>query len=737
MKQKRARGGTGFLACITLFAGLLLLSPVMTRPALAACVAPVGAAGEIVYNVDEKVFQYCNDVSWIAMHAPGAGSGGCASPAEAEGRIVYSPTHRMIQGCAGTAWKAIGKPPSSSNEADLEHTFAGTNNTGHFGRAVGVDGNLAVVTHSREDVGAVAQAGVVEIYNMTTGALTATFENPAPFLNDRMGRTGVDISGTTGVVGAYQDDPGGIVDAGEAYVFNATTGALISTLNNPNPAAADQFGLAVSISGNLAVVGADLANPGAINDAGEAYIFNATTGALLFTLGSPTPTTSDYFGKGVAIDGNLVVVGEPSGAANVGRAYVFDATTGALVATLLNPDPVAGDNFGESVAIEGNVAIVGAWGDSPGGITDSGTAYAFNATTGALISTLANPDPTADDEFSRSQINLSNGFVVIGSHLDDPGGADFGRAYIFDVATGAILATLDNPAPDAVDSFGQTVAISGNIVVVGAYQDNPGGVPDAGSVYVFTLPGIGSCAAPVNAAGTIVFNSAEQVLQYCNGIDWVAVGKAPTEIVTSGLIGYWKFDEASGITAADSSGNGNAGTLTNMDGGTDWVAGHVGNGLDFDGVDDFVNAGSAAILDNLAAKTACHWVYPRPRTGYNVILYKYQAGGVIGWDVYQNGASSSHGGVGFQENFSLSTDNVWQHYCVTDDGATIAVYKNGVLYDPPDSGGAYGSAGSDASVNLLIGNNADSSHPFEGVLDEVRIYNRVLTLTEIQQLAAQ
>ena len=65
---------------------------------------------------------------------------------------------------------------------------------------------------------------------------------------------------------------------------------------------------------------------------------------------------------------------------------------------------------------------------------------------------------------------------------------------------------------------------------------------------------------------------------------------------TNGLIGHWKLDESAGTTAADSSGNGNDGTLTNMDPATDWfpTGGQVNGALDFDGVDDRVNAGDIA-----------------------------------------------------------------------------------------------------------------------------------------------
>ena len=67
----------------------------------------------------------------------------------------------------------------------------------------------------------------------------------------------VSVSGNTAVVAAPWDDTGA-TDSGQAYVFNATTGALIATLANPSPASGDQFGRSVSVSGNTVVVGAQI-----------------------------------------------------------------------------------------------------------------------------------------------------------------------------------------------------------------------------------------------------------------------------------------------------------------------------------------------------------------------------------------------------------------------------------------------------------------------------------------------
>ena len=195
-------------------------------------------------------------------------------------------------------------------------------------------------------------------------------------------------------------------------MFDATTGTLLHTLNNPTPAIDDYFGEDVAISSNTIVVGASGDDTGA-TDAGSAYVFNATTGALLHTLNNPTPEIGDGFGGNweyntLAISGNTIVVGaglDDTGATDAGSAYVFDATTGALLHTVNNPTPEIGDGegdgFGAAVAISGNTIVVGARGDDTGA-TDAGSAYVFDATSGVLIDTLNNPTPQDSDLFLRS-----------------------------------------------------------------------------------------------------------------------------------------------------------------------------------------------------------------------------------------------------------------------------------------------------------------------------------------------
>ena len=272
----------------------------------------------------------------------------------------------------------------------------------------------------------------------------------------------------------------------------------------------DMFGQAVALDGNVAVVGAinDLsAGNSGVSSTGRVYVFNATTGALITAINNPSPNAVDLFGMAVDIDGNTVVVGaiqdgsDGNTGVKSGRAYVFNATTGALITALNNPTPHLNDNFGASVSIDGNYVAIGAGSDESDGNTgvlNAGRAYVFNATTGALITTLNNPSPNDNDQFGGVRVDGDK--VLVWSVLDESDGnmgvSDTGRAYLFDAASGTLLAALSNPYPNVNDKFGGG-AFEGNTIVIGSTVDGSDGNAGvtSGRAYIF-VPGGGSPGDP-------------------------------------------------------------------------------------------------------------------------------------------------------------------------------------------------------------------------------------------------
>ncbi len=373
----------------------------------------------------------------------------------------------------------------------------------YFGNAVAISGTRVIVGAQFDVIGA-TDAGSAYVYDLSSGTPTVpvlTLNNPSPAGMDRFGFS-VAISGTRVVVGAIWDDTSG-TDAGRAYVYDLSSGTPtvpVATLDNPMPGPALQpaFGYAVGISGTQVVVGTIGDSTGALA-AGSAYVYDLSSGTPtvpVLTLNNPGPAANDEFGVSVAISGTRVVVGaffDDTGASNAGSVYVYDLGSGTPtvpVLTLNNPGPAVGDEFGISVAISGTMVVVGALFDDTGA-SNAGSAYVYDLGSGTPtvpVLTLNNPGPAFNDEFGNS-VAISGTQVVVGAWQDNTGANDAGSAYVYDVSSGTPtvpVATLNSASTATQDQFGNSVAVSGALMVVGAYFEDTGAV-NAGSAYVYDL----------------------------------------------------------------------------------------------------------------------------------------------------------------------------------------------------------------------------------------------------------
>jgi hypothetical protein len=205
-------------------------------------------------------------------------------------------------------------------------------------------------------------------------------------------------------VGAPGDEAGGVGGAGAVHLFDASTGALLRTIPNPEPAAGDEFGYSV------ATVGAAIAAGSPGDDAGAIHVFEQD-GTRRLTLQSPRPGAGGGFGHAVASferpgAGPRLLVGAPfeevDGAGSAGAAYVFDPASGEAELTILNPDPEPGDEFGFALsALERNI-LVGAPGDDIDGAADAGSIHVFDGRDGAELLRRANPAPAEEDRFGHA-----------------------------------------------------------------------------------------------------------------------------------------------------------------------------------------------------------------------------------------------------------------------------------------------------------------------------------------------
>jgi hypothetical protein len=316
------------------------------------------------------------------------------------------------------------------------------------------------------------------------------------------------IDGDTAVIGAHGNDDDGSA-SGSAYIFQwDNVGGVwleITKLTASDAAEQDKFGYAVTISGDIVVVGAYEDDDGSV-DCGSAYVFYRDQGGSdawgeVVKLTASDAELEDWFGNAAAIDGDTVVVGArwADGAeADSGAAYIFERNAGGPdnwgeVAILTASDASENGNFGQSVSINGQTVIVGADHDGEGGI-DSGAAYVYYRDHGGPdawgeVTKLMADDAAAEARFGVSAA-IDGDLVVVGAFLDDGGAIlDSGSAYLFDRNLGGpdTWGQLTKLVPsDAAeeDHAGTSVAIRGGTVVVGSKWHDA--VADkAGAAYIF------------------------------------------------------------------------------------------------------------------------------------------------------------------------------------------------------------------------------------------------------------
>jgi hypothetical protein len=198
-----------------------------------------------------------------------------------------------------------------------------------------------------------------------------------------------------------------------------------------------------------------------------------------------------------------------------------------------------------------------------------------------------------------------------------------------------------------------------------------------------------------------------------------------------GLVGAWGFGEGAGTTTADASGNGNTGTITN---GTWSMQGHSGNALSFNGTTSIVRVASATSLNPGGAMTLSAWIRPAASTaGWRTILarqtdvYFLMAGSDAG-TLRPAGGGTFGSNVNYVTGPTASPVNAWTHVALTYDGATLRMFINGAQVSTKAGTGAV-----PATTNpLWIGGNQPYGEYFQGLIDDVRVYNRALAAGEIQ-----
>ncbi len=335
-------------------------------------------------------------------------------------------------------------------------------------------------------------------------------------------------SNATGVNGNQSDNS--FLEAGAAYIFvrNAGVWTQQAYLKASNTGEYDGFGAAVAISGDTVIIGAssERSNATGVNgnqsdnsatDAGAAYVFTRTgsTWTQQAYLKASNTTAGYRFGSDVAVSGDTVVVGSVGegsnatgvngnpfdyGSVNSGAAYVFTRAGGtwSQQAYLKASNTGAGDAFGTAVSISGDTVVITAeeersnatgvnGNQSDNSAPDAGAAYVFtrSGSTWSQQAYLKASNAQAGDFFGGSAA-ISGDTIVIGAGLEgsaatgvngnqsDNSAVWAGAAYVFNRSGGtwSQQAYLKASNTGGDDRFGDSVAISGDLILVGAYNED-------------------------------------------------------------------------------------------------------------------------------------------------------------------------------------------------------------------------------------------------------------------------
>jgi Domain of unknown function (DUF4082)/Concanavalin A-like lectin/glucanases superfamily/Fibronectin type III domain/Bacterial Ig domain/Viral BACON domain len=314
-----------------------------------------------------------------------------------------------------------------------------------------------------------------------------------------------------------------------------------------------------------------------------------------------------------------------------------------------------------------------------------------------------------------------------------------------------VTLTLDPPAPPALSVSPTTLAFSATVgganpaAKTASVTNTGGGTLDVtasdDAAWLTVTPASATAPATLTvtpsisglAAGT--YTATVTVTATTSG----ATGSPKTIAVTltvnpasTDLVGAWGFDATSGTTAVDASGQGNTGTLN----GASWsTAGKFGGALSFDGISNWVTVPDAPSLDLTTGVTMEAWVRPTAiGTRWRCVLLKEQPGSLIyalyAGDARQHAATDVFTSSDIGINGTATTPlNAWTHLAATYDGATLRLYVNGVQ---AASKAVTGAIRTSTGALRIGGNSTWNDEWFAGLIDEVRVYKRALSATEIQ-----
>src|SRR5437867_6188985 len=554
---------------------------------------------------------------------------------------------------------------------------------------VTVSGTAVTVSASASD-----NVGVVGVQFKLDGVNLGAEDTVAPY--SVSWNTTLAASGTHSLTAVARDAAGN----------TATAAAVGVTVDNTTPVISTVTASSISSAGALITW--------ATNEAGDSQVDYGPTTAY----GSSTPLNASLLtAHAVTLSGLLASttyhyrVKSHDAAGNLVTSSDFTSPTLVGAPTITSFTPTSGP-VGTNVTISGT-NFTGA------------TVVMFNGVSAA---------PFSVTSATAIQDTVPTGATTGPLSVTTPGGT----------ATSTSVFTVTNTGPDttppsvSITAPANGATVSGSVTVSASATDNMGVVG-----VQFQLDGASLGAEITSVPYTLSWNTAiaSKGLHTLAAVARDAAGNTATAAVMSVTVNnvgtttlplYFQFDESSGTTATDSSGNSNNGVLFNS---PVFAAGRMGNAVSLNGVNQYVQVSSTTGLNLSNAITLAAWVNPADLSSYRNVIIKGAAGSRgFGMNIISGALNFVNvGGADFTSTVTLST-NAWQHIAITWNATTgeVKFYKNGTLAQTIISSSSV-IAPTDTDV-LVVGRWLGGTSYFGGLIDDLRIYNGVLAASDILAL---
>lgn len=364
-----------------------------------------------------------------------------------------------------------------------------------YGRSVAMDGDWSAVVAEKENLvvsgNTITGAGSLYIFRRTNGVWSQSQKIVLSGIQAEDTHTAVAIKGNRLVITSYKNGNRGLA---VIYTYNGSSWVESQTLTPPMNDNGQKFGSSVALSDSYLVIGAPAYSAGgdaADDNAGAAYVYSCNTSSCTYKH-SIIGSAGNVLGASLSLDGSNLAVGAPQATVvttyglGLVRIYNISGASASLVRTLTPASGEAGMLYGASVALSGTKLLVGAPQRNDGDANpNAGAVYYYADYNAAVTRTIVGPDPSVG--MGQSVAWTSAGAVLSCHYCRGRSGAVmYYSQNNLQSNNGAVSYQVFALNETENSAFGYSLAVSGNRVIVGAFQKSDP-ARDSGAAFIYEM----------------------------------------------------------------------------------------------------------------------------------------------------------------------------------------------------------------------------------------------------------